>query len=393
MIPRVKVNYRWGDLLGSLFAHGGDPCAELRDWLSAYQGARHVLLTPSGRAGLYFLLRSTARRRVVLPAYTCKAVVEAARMADKEIRFLDSAPVGFNAALEDLEQLVDTDTIFVATHQFGFPCDIAKAVEICHRHGALVIEDCAAAMGTRIQGRLAGSFGDAAFFSFDSTKLINVPLKAGFVVVQSPEWFTDLRAAFARETGPMPLLHQLRLLVLGAAYLILEFSFCYRLFHWLTLRKQFTADTSEVSLERTAFYRFDVPRWQARLALRQLARLDDIIARRRELHSAFQRGLAGCGGLILPPPDERGEWSCIRFPVLAAGDKLDWYRAANRRGVDFAFSFTFLGCPETLKQAHAAARSILDLPFYPKLTDAEVSRIITVLRELDASFHSKIWPA
>jgi dTDP-4-amino-4,6-dideoxygalactose transaminase len=262
------------------------------------------------------------------------------------------------------------------------------AVEICHRRGALVIEDCAASLGTRIQGRLAGSFGDAAFFSFDSTKLINVPLKAGFVTVQSPEWFAELQAAFARETGPMPLFHQLRLLLLGAAYLVLECPPCYRLFHWLTLRKRFTADTSEISLERTAYYRFEVPSWQARLALRQLRGLEKIIARRRELHAAYQQGLAGCRSLQLPPNDASGEWSCIRFPVLAAGDKLAWYRAANRRGVDFAFSFTFLGCPGTFAQAHAVARSILDLPFYPKLTDAEANKVVTVLRELDASFHS-----
>ena len=177
-------------------------------------------------------------------------------MADKEISFLESESSGFNAALAGLEQLVDADTIFVATHQFGFPSDIVRAVEICHRRGALVIEDCAASLGTRIQGRLAGSFGDAAFFSFDSTKLINVPLKAGFVTVQSPEWFAELQAAFARETGPMPLFHQFRLLLLGAAYLVLEFSPCYRLFHWLTLRKRFTADTSEISLERTAVLSF-----------------------------------------------------------------------------------------------------------------------------------------
>jgi dTDP-4-amino-4,6-dideoxygalactose transaminase len=97
MIPRVKVNYRWADLFRSVFARNpGDVHVELKQWLGAYQDARHLLLTPSGRAGIYFLLRSTPRRRVVLPAYTCKAVVEAARMAGKEISFLDSESFGFN---------------------------------------------------------------------------------------------------------------------------------------------------------------------------------------------------------------------------------------------------------------------------------------------------------
>ncbi len=101
MIPRVKVNYGWADLICSFFArNSSDACMELKRWLAAYQEASHLLLTPSGRAGLYFLLRSTTRRRVILPAYTCKAVVEAAMMAGKEISFLDSKTGDFNAALK-----------------------------------------------------------------------------------------------------------------------------------------------------------------------------------------------------------------------------------------------------------------------------------------------------
>lgn len=390
MIPRVKVNYRWQDLIDSVI-HPSPKEEErigLTKRLGNYQVATHVRLTPSGRAGLYLLLRSTPHRRVVLPAYTCKAVVEATRMAGKEIEFLDAESSGFNASLEKLTDLVDSESIFIATHQFGFPCDIERAVALCHRRGALVIEDCAASMGTRINGKLVGTFADAAFFSFDSTKLINVPLKSGFVTVQSPKWFSDLQAIAAHELSPMPALHQLRLLLMGAAYLVLENPLLYRLYHWLTLRRRFTADSPVISLERTSFYRFEMTRWQANLAIRQLEGLDAVIARRRDLYASYQRELAGCRWLQLPPKDELREWSCIRFPVLASGDKLSWYRNACKHDVDFAFSFTFLGSPQTFTHAHIIAQSILNLPFYPKLTDSELRRVTHVLRELDESFTS-----
>ena len=97
------------------------------------------------------------------------------------------------------------------------------------------------------------------------------------------------------------------------------------------------------------------------------------------------------GGKIdwaLPPKDELREWSCIRFPVLASGDKLSWYRNACKHDVDFAFSFTFLGSPQTFTHAHIIAQSILNLPFYPKLTDSELRRVTHVLREIDESFTS-----
>lgn len=45
-----------------------------------------------------------------------------------------------------------------------------------------MIEDCAASLGTVYNGKLTGLFGNYAFFSFDSTKLVTVPSKGGFII-------------------------------------------------------------------------------------------------------------------------------------------------------------------------------------------------------------------
>ena len=343
-----------------------------------------MLLTPSGRSALYFLLRALPQPRVVVPAYTCKAVVEAARLANKEVVHVEVEPGGFNMDAGALEPLLDASTIVIATHQFGIPCDIHRISEMCARHGAMVIEDVAAALGTRVEGRLAGTFGAAAFFSFDSTKLINVPLKAGFLVTNDAALFADVEAIYRRETETMSLTRKLSLLAQAFVLLAIEQPLLYRCFHKLVFewRGRFTADGPDLNLNLTAFYREDVAEWQAFLAVGQLRRLDAIIEHRRAMYAAMLAGLTSCTGLLLPPPDVRREWACIRLPIRVRGDKMAFYREANRRGIDFAFSFTFIDCPAHMKHARQLAASVLDLPYYTKLSDAELQETVRVVRSL-----------
>ena len=385
MIPRVRVNYGWRELLAAFASRAGTERRDLRATLAALCGVGDVLLTPSGRAGLHAILQAVPHRRVLVPAYTCKAVVEAALLAGKEVAYVDAAPESFNSGAEALADRLDSDTVFVATHQFGIPCAIAEIAQLCRERGALLVEDCAASLGTRVGGKLTGTFGDAAFFSFDSTKLIHVPLKAGFVIARTPELLARIRAGYEAGIEAMPRAHQWRLFFLGLAYVLLAHPGLYRLYHTAALRRRYTAETRVLERTRTAFYRYDVTEWQAAIARPQLARLDAIVARRRALFAAYRNALAGCRRLALPPDDARGEWACIRFPIRVPGDKLAWYRAANARGVDFAFSFTHLVCPPEQARAHALGRAVLDLPYYDRLTPAELQHTAQTLRALDAA--------
>lgn len=390
MIPRVKVNYGWRELWRALWRReqaGPDHRARLTARLQDYLGQPYLLLTPSGRGALYLLLKTLPHPRVVIPAYTCKAVVEAARLAGKAVVYHEVQPEGFNSGADEaLTGLLDADSVYVATHQFGFPCAIEEIARLCRERGALLLEDVAGALGTRLGGRLAGSFGNAAFYSFDSTKLVNVPLKAGCLTVRDPAWFTRVKSLCSQELTPMPPRHKARLLLLAAVLRLLEAPGLYACYHALAfrLRGRYTADSPATAARPTEFYRFEVAQWQAEIAEAQVARLDELIARRRELYADYRRALDGCGRITLPPADDHGEWAPIRFPILVrGGDKLAYYRQANARGVDFAFSFSFLASPPACQHAHALAAAVLDLPFYTKLTTGEQTHVIRTLRALE----------
>jgi len=217
IVPRTKVNYTGRDLrrAATIPCRQGPYAAQLTTELSTYLGEPHLMLTPSGRGGLYHILRAVDRPRVVVPAYTCKAVVEAVRLAGKTPIYVDAEPEGFNTDWATLEEAIDAESVVVASHQFGIPCDVDRLLTLCRARNAIVVEDVAAALGTRIDGRLAGTFGDAAFYSFDSTKLLNVPIKGGAVTAKDPDFFARIVAGYRRSVQPMTRAMQAQLLLMG----------------------------------------------------------------------------------------------------------------------------------------------------------------------------------
>jgi dTDP-4-amino-4,6-dideoxygalactose transaminase len=379
------VNFSLGDLTQALtLGEGsGDHKVRLRKQLASFLGLADAILTPSGRAGLYAILKAIDQPKVLVPAYTCNAVVEAATLAGKQVIFIDSSD-DFNMPSEAIGDLASQDTVVLATHQFGFPCDVERMVALAHDRGALVVEDAAASLGSRIGGRLTGTFADAAFFSFDISKLITVPLKGGAIVARDSRLLDRIRKAHAAETEPMPGWVKARLLTAGAALIGIQGPTRYRLFHRLKFGSaKFTDESPTLNLTRTMFYRYEFANWQAAIASRQMDRIEELCARRRAIYAAYRRGLSECRGFSIPPPDLRGEWAPIRFPITVSHDKVGFYREAARRGVDFAFSFTFIAAPREFGHAHALADSVLDLPFFDGLRASELEKTIETLVAVD----------
>jgi dTDP-4-amino-4,6-dideoxygalactose transaminase len=387
MIPRVKVNYGLGSLIAALRASMSDidTRGNLEAELQSLFGTPHVLLTPSGRAGLYFILRAIEKSRVLVPAYTCKAVVEAALMAGKEVVYVKSEADGFNMDANDVAANADENCVIVATHQFGIPCDIARIMEIARSCGALVIEDAAASFGSRINGRLTGTFSDAAFFSFDSTKTVNVPLKGGFILTAQLDLHERIKRIYREDIHPMPPMIAMKCFLSGLAYLLLKNHLIYRVFHLLNfdLRGRFTAESQEMDLSLSMFYSYDMSHWQAYLAWDQIKKREVIFKFRRDQFAAYRQRLKGCDSFLLPPEDRNGEWVCTRFPIRVLHHKMDFYKATARYGVDMAFSFTFIAASQNFVYEHRVAGQVLDLPYYLKLTPAERDKVVSICRRVD----------
>ena len=76
------------------------------------------------------------------------------------------------AALEKAFEMYLDVKIVMFAHLYGFPGRITEIKSICEKHGALLIEDAAEAMGATYQGKQIGSFGDLAAVSYNGNKII-----------------------------------------------------------------------------------------------------------------------------------------------------------------------------------------------------------------------------
>lgn len=89
--------------------------------------------------------------------------------------FIDTEESSWNMdpiALEKAFEIYPEVKLVVSAELYGFPGRMDEIKKICEKHGALLIEDAAEAMGATINGRQCGSFGDYSAISYNGNKII-----------------------------------------------------------------------------------------------------------------------------------------------------------------------------------------------------------------------------
>ena len=110
---------------------------------------------------------------VIVPAQTHAATAHAVEWAGATSVFVDCDPATGNMLPEAVERAITPRTKAISVvHFVGFPCRMDRIMKLAEKHGLKVIEDCAIALGARLDGRHVGLFGDAGTFSFYPVKHI-----------------------------------------------------------------------------------------------------------------------------------------------------------------------------------------------------------------------------
>lgn len=378
LIPRVRVNYTFKDLIGCLFVFERNEKFrnECRSMLSSFYEGENVLLVPSARDAIYELLIRLPQKKVVIPAYTCIAVNEAVLLAGKEIVYSRTDRKTFNS---DYIECIESDTVVLATHQYGIPCDIESIASKCKEVGAVLIEDCATSIGTLVNGRKTGTFGDYAVVSFNASKLLNVPPFGGVLVSRNKQMINDITASAGWRKSDLKF--KTKGLIRGFAFVLAKNVYFYRLFHYFTIASKGKLQKTEhkkPSDKKTALYSYRFSEWQAYILLKQLKRLDQICEKRKSLYQHYDKSIVNP---LVKKPTRVDDAVCCRYAVLL-DRRNDFYKECVKRGVDMDFSHCSLGCPESYEEEHKMARQILNIPFNTNLTKREIQKIIIVVNNI-----------
>jgi len=136
----------------------------------------------SGREALKQILshcrvkNSNSELRVGIPAYTCHVVKDTIERAGCIPVFYDSGVV---AEIDEVRRIIPELDILLLCYNFGLLPDINQFVRLCQQNNIILVEDCAQALGASYNGKLVGSFGDYAFYSFGISK--NIGFAGGLI--------------------------------------------------------------------------------------------------------------------------------------------------------------------------------------------------------------------
>jgi len=167
-IPRFGLPYTAGDFAAALLAiYRGGPVPEAFGLL----GDKPKFWTRSGRQALWLLLGAldlSPGSGIALPLFTDPSLVSAVVTAGHRPVFIDVDRRSLTIAPESLEAARGSFSAVVVVHLFGHLADMPALVTAAG--DVPVIEDAAHAPLSYLHGRMAGTFGQAAFYSFASTK-------------------------------------------------------------------------------------------------------------------------------------------------------------------------------------------------------------------------------
>jgi perosamine synthetase len=313
----------------------GPEVAAFERELAARLHTEDAAAVSSGSVALELALRALGvgpGAEVVIPTYVCDALHHAVCRAGATPVLADADPATLSLSATDARaRLTPRTRCVIVPHAFGLATDPAPFLAL----GVPLIEDCAQALGARLDGRPAGSFGALAVCSFQATKLLT----------------TGEGGAVA---GPAALVARVR-------------------------------DARDYD-ERDDL----APRLNARLSdlaaalgRSQLARLDGFLARRRAIAARYRERLRAVA--CATPPDAGARHVYHRF-VVEIERALEGVQAAlAARGITarrpvFRPAHRALGLAG-FPVADRLWQCALSLPCYPTLTDAEVDAVAGALGE------------
>lgn len=195
---------------------------------------------------------------VILPTFTIiSCIIAVLRLGARPV-LVDIHP---DTWCLDVDQAVARITpktkAIIAVHIYGHPADMAPLLEAAARHGVVVIEDAAQAHGAEYHGVRCGSLAPISAFSFYANKLITTG-EGGMVLCRDP-------AAAKRARSYRNL--------------------CF--------------DSQKRFLHEDIGYNFRMTSMQAALGISQLARADQIVARKRAMGAIYVERLSAVPGLVL----------------------------------------------------------------------------------------------
>ena len=336
--------------------------------LETYLSASNVVALSAGTAALHLGLVElgvTAGDEVLCQSFTFAASANPVKYQGANPVFVDSEPNTWNMSPDALERaIIDRKRVtgrypkaIVVVHLYGMPAKMSEIMAIAARYNIPVLEDAAEALGSTYKGRKCGTIGNFGALSFNGNKIITTS-GGGALICPNDEAERHVKFLATQAREPMPY------------YYHKEIGYNYRL--------------SNIS---------------AGIGCGQMEHIAERVARRREIHALYAKGLASLPGITVHTEPTADAVSNFWLTTILLGDSLQFspedlrqaleaeniesrrlWRPMNMQPVYADAPFYGDGCAERLFNRG------LCLPSGSILTDEEIARVVDCITKF---YHSK----
>src|SRR5215469_7005397 len=177
------------------YNNNGPLLGEFEDKLRRFLKVKHALCVANATLGLMMTADAMQLKgKVIVPAFTFIASVQAISWAGLEPVFCDVQPEAHQIDISQIDALIDPDvSAILGVNLWGGSCLPRELVELASAHGLKVYFDSAHAFGSTVDGVPIGSFGNAEVFSFHATKVLST-MEGGCICTNDDELAARLRS-------------------------------------------------------------------------------------------------------------------------------------------------------------------------------------------------------
>jgi len=329
--------------------------------VARFVGTEYAAGVSSGTAGLHLCVRAAGigeGDEVITTPFSFVASANCMLYERAIPVFVDIEPDSFNIDPQRIEDAITARTrAILPVHAFGQPADMDSILQIARRHDLLVIEDACEAIGAQYKGRQAGTLGDTAVFAFYPNKQMTTG-EGGVIVTSRADWDALYRS----------------------------------------LRNQ-GRDVFDAWLNHSRLgYNYRLDELSAALGVAQLARIEELLAKRERVAQMYNERLSTVDGLHIPylaPTTTRMSWFVYVIRLVPEIERSQIMAALEERGIPSRPYFTPIHLQPFYRQlfgyregdfplTERIAQSTLALPFYANLAEDKVHYVCQGLRDVIA---------
>jgi len=345
----------------------GPRVAEFEQKFADYTGAKYSVAVSNCTTALHLSMIVAGvgtGDEVICPSMSYIATANSIKYVGAKPVFAEIDPTNYNLDIQDVEKRITAKTkAILLVHQIGMPADIDAFKDLAVKYNLKLIEDAACAAGSSYKGKKIGSHSELVCFSFHPRKVISTG-DGGMITTSNEAYYNRLK-----------LLRQ----------------------HGMSVNDRTRHESSKLIFEDhlEVGYNYRLTDIQASVGIKQLEKLDWLIAKRRKIASRYHKAFKGIPGIQLPR-EKKGFFSNYQSYSIYLKDECPQNRneimqkmldagISTRRGImtthrETAYKEEYAGLSLPVSEK-ACDRSII-LPLFVPMKDDDIEKVIETFSKI-----------